>query len=182
MLIAMSPFGTAGGARQPLRLADAAVAGAAARVVTSQAVPPRGTAVSQLGLQARAPYALESVVAAELRAYARVVAERRADQRAAAASGPAVAPPPSGGAYSYPALENLWVSAGGPRWAASQAASIAECESHGNPQAHNPSGASGLWQILGQVVPGELFDPLVNAENAVAKFRASGDTFAQWVC
>jgi len=23
---------------------------------------------------------------------------------------------------------------------------------------------------------------MVNAENAVAKFKASGDTFAQWVC
>jgi hypothetical protein len=32
------------------------------------------------------------------------------------------------------------------------------------------------------VVGGYIFDPMVNAENAVSKFHASGDTFAQWVC
>jgi hypothetical protein len=74
------------------------------------------------------------------------------------------------------------VSAGGPSFAEAQAAQIAECESGGNPQAYNPSGATGLWQILGQVVPGNLYDPFVNALNAVSKFKASGDTFAQWVC
>jgi hypothetical protein len=46
----------------------------------------------------------------------------------------------------------------------------------------NPDGAAGLWQILGQVVGGNLFDGLVNARNAVAKFTASGDTWAQWTC
>jgi hypothetical protein len=76
----------------------------------------------------------------------------------------------------------LWESAGGPSSAAPQAAQIAECESGGNPQAYNPSGATGLWQILGQVVPGNLDDPFVNALNAVFKFHESGDTFAQWVC
>jgi hypothetical protein len=48
--------------------------------------------------------------------------------------------------------------------------------------AYNPSGATGLWQILGSVVPGSLYNAYVNALNAVAKFRASGQTFAQWVC
>lgn len=86
------------------------------------------------------------------------------------------------GIFSYTALENLWVSAGGPAWAEAQAAQIAECESGGKPWAYNPSGASGLWQILGQVVPGYIFNPYVNALNAVSKFKASGDTFAQWVC
>lgn len=90
---------------------------------------------------------------------------------------------PSGqGIYSYSALESLWESAGGPNWAAPQAAQIAECESGGNPRAYNPSGATGIWQILGQVVPGNLYDPFVNALNAVFKFHESGDTFAQWVC
>jgi cell wall-associated NlpC family hydrolase len=92
------------------------------------------------------------------------------------------APPVSAGVYSYGQLEALWVSAGGPSWAEASAATIAECESGGNPRAYNPSGASGLWQILGQVVAGNIFDPMVNALNAVSKFRASGDTFAQWVC
>lgn len=86
------------------------------------------------------------------------------------------------GHYSYAGLESLWEAAGGPAWAASHAAEIAECESGGDPQAHNPSGATGLWQILGAVVGGNLYNPMVNAENAVSKFRASGDTFAQWVC
>jgi hypothetical protein len=86
------------------------------------------------------------------------------------------------GVYSYGGLEALWVSAGGPAWAAAHAASIAECESGGNVGAHNPSGATGLWQILGAVVGGSLYNPYVNAANAVSKFRASGDTFAQWVC
>ncbi len=84
--------------------------------------------------------------------------------------------------YSYAGLEALWISAGGPSWAAAHAASIAECESGGNVYAHNPSGATGLWQILGSVVGGNLYNPYANAANAVAKFKASGDTFAQWVC
>jgi hypothetical protein len=111
----------------------------------------------------------------------------QAAQAAAAAAraqqaAPQQAAPPAADVYSYVALEQLWVAAGGPSWAAASAASIAECESGGRPNAYNPSGASGLWQILGQVVPGWIFDPMVNAENAVAKFTASGDTFAPWVC
>jgi hypothetical protein len=86
------------------------------------------------------------------------------------------------GIYSYSALEALWMAAGGPAWAAAHAASIAECESGGRVNAYNPSGATGLFQILGAVVPGNLYNPYVNALNAVAKFRASGDTFSQWVC
>jgi cell wall-associated NlpC family hydrolase len=100
---------------------------------------------------------------------------------AAPAAQPAPAPA-SAGIYSYGQIEALWVSAGGPASAEAAAASIAECESGGNPAAYNPSGASGLWQILGAVVPGNLFDPMTNARNAVAKFMASGGTFGQWVC
>lgn len=99
-----------------------------------------------------------------------------------AAAGQANIPGTVPAIYSYGGLEQLWVSVGGPVWAAAQAASIAECESGGKVYAHNPSGASGLWQILGQVVGGYIYDPVVNAENAVAKFSKSHDTFAQWVC
>ena len=88
----------------------------------------------------------------------------------------------TGGTLSFAGLEALWAAAGGPASAEYAAAKVAECESAGNQYAYNPSGASGYWQILGQVVPGNVFDPLVNAENAVAKFTASGDTWAQWVC
>jgi len=87
------------------------------------------------------------------------------------------------GSYlSFAELEQLWVAAGGPSWAAAHAAEIAECESGGHVYAHNPSGATGLWQILGQVVGGNLYAPYVNALNAVSKFRASGGNFSQWVC
>ncbi len=88
----------------------------------------------------------------------------------------------SGGNLSFAGLERLWVAAGGDSWAAASAASVAECESGGRQYAYNPSGASGYWQILGEVVPGNVYDPMVNARNAVAKWRASGKTFAQWVC
>jgi len=77
---------------------------------------------------------------------------------------------------------SLWLEAGGPAWAEYSAETIAYCESGWNTSAFNPSGATGLWQILGAVVPGNLYDGLVNAKNAVAKFEASGDTWAQWVC
>lgn len=76
----------------------------------------------------------------------------------------------------------LWLDAGGPAWAEWSAEQISYCESGWNTNAYNPSGASGLWQILGEVVPGNVFDARVNAENAVSKFKASGDTWAQWVC
>lgn len=88
----------------------------------------------------------------------------------------------SGGKYSFSGLENLWVSAGGPAWAEAEAARVAECESGGNSSAYNPSGATGLWQILGAVVGGNLDNPYTNALNAVSKFKASGETWAQWVC
>lgn len=117
---------------------------------------------------------------------------RAARNAAAPAPGPEVhaasvqrtAPPAPGGpgTYSFAGLEQLWKAAGGPSWAASAAASVAECESGGRVSAYNPSGATGLWQILGSVVAGSLTDPMVNARNAVSKFEASGDTWAQWVC
>jgi len=37
---------------------------------------------------------------------------------------------------------------------------------------------TGLWQILGAVSPGNLYSPLVNAQNAVAKYNAGG--YAPW--
>lgn len=86
------------------------------------------------------------------------------------------------GTFSFAGLEQLWVAAGGPAWAESAAASVAECESRGRSNAYNPSGATGLWQILGAVLPGNLYDPMTNARNAVSKFEASGNTWAQWVC
>lgn len=101
---------------------------------------------------------------------------------AAAADVARAAPETLSGVLSFSGLESLWEEAGGPSWAAWDAATIAECESGGRQYAYNPSGASGYWQILGEVVPGNVYDPMTNAENAVAKFRGDGDTFAAWVC
>jgi LysM repeat protein len=75
-----------------------------------------------------------------------------------------------------------WLEAGGPAADEAEAEAVAYCESGYNTAAYNPSGATGLWQILGAVLSGNLDDPLTNARNAVAKFEASGDTWAQWVC
>lgn len=78
--------------------------------------------------------------------------------------------------YTYAQLEGLWQqTAQGTRydsqsWAALMAA-IAEAESGGNPNAQNPSGASGLWQILGNPFPGNAFDPATNAKMALAKLE-----------
>ena len=71
--------------------------------------------------------------------------------------------------YSYAQLEGLWIQAGGPKSLAPVMAAIAEAESRGNSQAQNPSGATGLWQILGNPFPGNAYDPLTNARMAVRK-------------
>lgn len=85
----------------------------------------------------------------------------------------------AGASYSFGDLEALWVKAGGRRAAAPIMAHIAQAESGGNPMARNPSGASGLWQILGQVVSGNIFDPLVNARNAISK-SGNGRNLHPW--
>ena len=79
--------------------------------------------------------------------------------------------------YTYSQLEQLWDSAGGPQNLAPTEAAIAEAESSGNSLAYNASGASGLWQILGAVDPSdqsELFNPQVNAKEAVLKYNSQG--------
>jgi hypothetical protein len=71
-------------------------------------------------------------------------------------------------------MSDLWRSKGGNESIADTMGVIGLVESGGNPNAHNPSGASGLWQILGQLVPGNIFNPGVNALNAIAKYKAQG--------
>jgi hypothetical protein len=80
----------------------------------------------------------------------------------------------AGGQYNKPALAALWRGAGGPGSVANLMAAIALAESGGNPRAHNPSGATGLWQILGNPFPGDAYDPATNARMAVAKYRSQG--------
>lgn len=175
-----------GGSRHSLTVVAADAA--RARSAAARSLGPPGSVADQGKAGVPVHDLIARAIAADRRQEARKAAERRADQQAVTPPAPAPTPVPpapattGAGAFSFAGLESLWASAGGPSWAGAQAASIALCESGGNPRAYNPSGASGLWQILGQVVPGDIFDPLVNAENAVAKFRASGDTFAQWAC
>src|SRR5436190_6690190 len=82
-------------------------------------------------------------------------------------------------------LMNAWIAAGGPPEEAYRASAIALAESRGKLHARNRSGATGAWQILGQVVSGNLYDLDVNAKNAVAKYKdakARGkDPWSPWV-
>jgi len=84
--------------------------------------------------------------------------------------------------YSYSQLEGLWIKAGGPKTMAPLMAAIALAESSGNPSAHNASGASGLWQILGAPTgwtgSTDWYNPQTNARAAVAKYHTQG--LAAW--
>jgi hypothetical protein len=85
----------------------------------------------------------------------------------------------------YAQLEGLWITAGGEAALAPTMAAIALAESGGNPNATNPTDNGGrqtswgLWQISdgthNQPVP-NILDPLVNAQQAVAKWRDQGLT------
>jgi hypothetical protein len=79
--------------------------------------------------------------------------------------------------YSYAQLEGLWTGAGGKKSLAPLMAAIAMAESGGNAGARNPSGATGLWQILGAVNISDqsrLTDPQINAHEAVLKYNSQG--------
>ena len=100
--------------------------------------------------------------------------------------GGSVGPPANGTRYSYGQLKTLWVLAGGAPSLAPTMAAIAMAESGGLTSAHNPSGASGLWQIEipvnAQYVPGgaaNVYNPLANARGAVAIERVQG--LGAWV-
>lgn len=88
----------------------------------------------------------------------------------------------SSGYYSCGQLENLWVQAGGPASAEVQMASIAMAESSGNPNATNSNtdGSTdyGLFQINSNVAT-PTFDPLSNAQEAVAIYNVRG--YTAWV-
>jgi Lysozyme like domain len=89
--------------------------------------------------------------------------------------------------YNYSQLETLWLDAAkGTKYAtkgwAELMAAIAMAESSGNSQAYNPSGATGLWQILGAVNPSDqskLYNPTVNAHEALLKLESQG--LGAWV-
>jgi hypothetical protein len=150
--------------------------------------------LAALKLRARELAAAKAAAALAAKHAAALAAKHAAEQAAqvpktetsAVSTPPKTYTPPaaSGGVLTAAQVGALWLNAGGPAWAESKAEEIAFCESGYNPEAYNPSGATGIWQILGQVTDfGEsLTNPSVNAANAVAKFKASGSTFSAWVC
>ncbi|HEY1645315.1 MAG TPA: transglycosylase SLT domain-containing protein [Candidatus Saccharimonadales bacterium] len=77
--------------------------------------------------------------------------------------------------YSYAQLEEIWIHAN-PKQAAQAPlmASIALAESAGDPRAKNASGATGLWQILGNPFPGNAENPVTNAKMAGSKLSSQG--------
>ena len=92
-------------------------------------------------------------------------------------------PAPLGQRLSYGQVEQLWIQAGGPKRLAPLMAAIATAESQRYPGARNPSGATGLFQILGlpngMPANSNLLDPEVNARAAVLKWRQQG--LGAWV-
>lgn len=63
---------------------------------------------------------------------------------------------------------------------------VMACESGGNPNAYNPSGASGLMQVLASwadnfgYTPQQLFDPAINLHVASILYYDGG--WGHWVC
>jgi cell wall-associated NlpC family hydrolase len=80
----------------------------------------------------------------------------------------------SGGTAKENQLGQLWIAAGGPPSMAHLMSAIAMAESGGRAMAHNPSGAAGLWQILGLPFPGNPYNEFTNARMAVDKWRSQG--------
>jgi hypothetical protein len=147
-------------------------------VVVVQQVRDDPVSDAVLAHQAAATDVISSVHVQANQAHAAVIAAQQlAAQQAAKAAAKAAAPPPaptgmqSSGVLSCGAVESLWINAGGPSSLAVLMAEIAGAESSRNPAA--PYG--GLWQIQGgQPVPGNISDPVINAENAVAKYKSQG--------
>jgi Transglycosylase SLT domain len=85
--------------------------------------------------------------------------------------------------YTFAQLNALYQTANGlPNSAHTQTmAAIAMAESSGNPNAHNPSGASGLWQIMpshtsdsGWTFGTNFYDPATNARMAEFVYKEQG--------
>ena len=85
-------------------------------------------------------------------------------------------PPAQGGTFSYAALEQLWVAAGGNPADQAFAACIAEHESGGDPGAISPTSDYGLWQEHDD--PAAL-NPVVSARTAV-QMSSDGTDWSAW--
>ena len=97
--------------------------------------------------------------------------------------------PGAGQNYNYNQIIQLWQEAGGnPEWGPTMAAIALGAESGGNPSAENPSGATGLFQIIlsaqspsfqAQWKGANLKDPLTNARIAV-EMLGDGSGISNW--
>lgn len=110
-----------------------------------------------------------------------------ASQTAAAAPNPPPAPSPP--AVSVPASVEAWrplVADWFPASEVDKALDVMACESGGDPSAYNPSGASGLMQVMDWWAPefgyspADLFDPVINLEVARSVWDLQG--WAAWSC
>jgi soluble lytic murein transglycosylase-like protein len=67
--------------------------------------------------------------------------------------------------------------------AASSAISVARCESHLDPQAHNASGAAGLFQLMPSHWEAQGYDPYDPVTNTrIARRIYNGTGWSAWVC
>lgn len=95
----------------------------------------------------------------------------------------------TGSKFSYEGLQNLWIKNGGdPKWAPTMAAIALGAESGGDPNVQNPSGATGIWQILSSAQsaafnkahpPASMKDPNANARAAIA-LLGDGTGISNW--
>jgi TP901 family phage tail tape measure protein len=93
---------------------------------------------------------------------------------------------PGGGKVSVDEGATLLWQAGMATGEAGQLARVIPGESgggtqFGDPRAVSSAGAKGVFQILGSLYPGNLFDPRINAINAMRKWRGAGNSFSPWV-
>ena len=102
-------------------------------------------------------------------------------------AGPVATPPPdnSGMGNNVEQWRPL-VAAYFPADQVDRALRVMACESGGNPNAYNPSGASGLMQVLASwadnfgYTPADLFDPAINLHVASILYFDGG--WGHWVC
>lgn len=96
---------------------------------------------------------------------------------------------PSSGGGSVVALIHKAFCSAGICWQGDTAVAKADCESRLDPSAHNPSGASGLFQLMpfwwdGENKYGWVFDPYDAWQNAyhAALIVVKDSTWTNWVC
>jgi hypothetical protein len=93
-------------------------------------------------------------------------------------------PSASGGHYSIAQIEQLWVTEGGNPAQAATAAAVAMAESSGNANASNSNSNGstdrGLWQINSVHGTQSTYDPVANAQAAIA-ISNNGSDWSAWV-